>query len=478
MKLTLNFKAKQAAMATVSLILIIAGIIILNLIVGKIPAQWDMTDKKLYSLTDDSKEIISGLTGDVTIYALFTAGQESDDIMEVLNLYDTASRNISIEIVDPDRNPGLLKRFQEEEDTELSKGSLVVFTDSYFKVIPYMDLYNTSMNQQGQMQVFGFSAEQRITSALSYVSTGYSPKVYEIAGHYENTLDDLSITGAVEKSNFQVGEVNLLRDGGIPEDADVVVLNSPKIDFNTEEIKYLKSYLDGGGHIFIALDLTQEPLSALYALLENYNVSMQYGITLEKDTGRLLPGSSNNPVFFSPTIEDHDITASLVENDLDPFFYYAMGIGTTENQVRNIKVEPLFSSSSKSFLRTDLDNGSENMVSSDIAGPVTVAAAVYQTSRDTGYPEGMRMVLISSGNSLAPLPGLGQIKANMDFFVDSVNWLSDQEDSINIKSKSLFSLPLQMNAINAWIYAGVAIILIPLLVAVAGFIVLIRRKNL
>jgi len=107
-----------------------------------------------------------------------------------------------------------------------------------------------------------------------------------------------------------------------------------------------------------------------------------------------------------------------------------------------------------------------------------VAAAVYRTSRDTGFPEGMKMVIISSGNSLTAMPGLGQIKANSDFFVDAVSWLSDQEDSINIKSKSLYKLPLQMNAVNAWIYAGIAIILIPLLVAAAGFIVLIRRKNL
>lgn len=478
MKLQFNFKAKQAAMATVSLILIIAGIIVLNLIVGKIPAQWDLTPKKLYSLTADTEEVLDTLEGDITIYALFSAGQEADDIMEVLDLYDSKSRNIGIETIDPDRNPGLLKRFQEEEDAELSKGSLVVFNEANFKVIPYMDLYETSYNQSGQMQVFGFSAEQRITSALAYVNTGYSPMVYEISGHYENKLEEINLLKAVEKSNFTVAEINLQRDGGIPEDADVVVLNSPKIDFNPEEIRLLKDYLTGGGNIFISLDLTQEPLTNLFELLTEYNVQMQYGITLERDTNKLLPGSGNNPVFFSPEMPEHEVTSSLAENDLDPFVYYAMGIGKTEVQQRNIKVEPLFTSSPRSFLRADLNDNSETMGDGDIAGPVTVAAAVYQTSRDTGFAEGMKMVLLSSGQSLTYLPGLGQIKANLDFFVDSINWLSDQEDSINIKSKSLFSLPLQMNAINAWIYAGVVIILIPLLIALAGFIVLIRRKNL
>jgi ABC-2 type transport system permease protein len=478
MKLNINFKVKQTAMATLSLIVIIAGIIILNLIVGKIPAQWDLTPKKLFSLTPDTEVVLDSLESDVTIYALFSAGQEADDIMEVLNRYDTKSKKISIEVVDPDRNPGLLKRFQEEEDKELGKGSLIVFNSENYRVIPYMDLYETSVNQQGQMQVFGFSAEQRITSALGYVNTGYSPMVYEITGHYESTLESISMIQAVEKSNFQVAEVNLQRDGGIPEDANVVVLNSPKIDFTPEEIALLKDYLERGGNIFIALDLTQDPLTNLYDLLTDYNIKIQYGITLEKETSRLLPGSGNNPVFFSPEMPDHEVTASLKENDLDSFFYYAMGIGKTETQQRNIKVDPLFTSSSKSFLRTDVNDGSENMNNTDIPGPITVAAAVYQTSRDTGFAEGMKMIIMSSGNSLSFLPGLGQIKANLDFFVDSVNWLSDQEDSINIKSKSVFKLPLQMNAINAWIYAGITIILIPLLVAIFGFIVLIRRKNL
>ncbi len=478
MKLSFNFKAKQAAMATVSLILIIAGVIILNLIVGKLPAQWDMTKKKLYSLTDDSKTVIGSLNQEITIYALFPAGQEADDIMEVLNLYGAASKFITVKTVDPDRNPGLLKRFQEEENAELTKGSLVVFTDNYFKVINYMDMYDTSLNQQGQMQVFGFAAEQRVTSALAYVNTGYSPRVVEISGHYENTLEEIGLKGAVEKSNFQVGDVNLLRDGGIPAGADVVLLNSPKTDFNPQEIAYLKAYLDQGGHIFVALDLTQDPLVNLYDLLTDYNIVVQYGVTLEKDTTRQLPGSGNNPVFFAPAVKEHDITASIRENDLDPFFAYAMGLGTTESMIRNIKVEPLMTSSARSFLRTDLNDGSENMTAADVPGPVTVAAAVYQTSRDTGFPEGMKMVLITSGTSLTVMPGLGQIKANSDFFVDSINWLSDQEDSVNIKSKSLYKLPLQMNAVNAWIYAAIAIILIPLLVAAAGFIVLIRRKNL
>ncbi|MBN2625726.1 MAG: GldG family protein [Spirochaetales bacterium] len=478
MKFTFNFKAKQAAMATVSLILIIAGIIILNLIVGKIPAQWDMTPKKLYSLTDDTKDVLSGLNQDITIYALFPVGQEVPDIMEVLKLYENSSKHITVETVDPDRNPGLLKRFQEEENTELTKGSLVVFTENYFKVIAYLDMYDTSMNQQGQMQVFGFAAEQRITSALAYVNTGYSPGLYEISGHFEKTLADIGLTKGVEKSNFQVSDVNLLRDGGIPAEADVVLLNSPKSDFNPQEIAALRTYLEQGGHLFVALDLTQEPLTNLYALLEEYNIVVQYGVTLEKDTNRQLPGSGNNPIFFAPFVKEHDITASIRENKLDPFFAYAMGIGTTESMIRNIKVEPLMTSSAKSFLRTDLNDGAEEMIASDIPGPVTVAAAVYRTSRDTGFPEGMKMVIISSGNSLTAMPGLGQIKANSDFFVDAVSWLSDQEDSINIKSKSLYKLPLQMNAVNAWIYAGIAIILIPLLVAAAGFIVLIRRKNL
>jgi ABC-2 type transport system permease protein len=478
MKLNMNFKSKQTAMGTLSLILIVAGIVLLNLIVEKIPAQLDLTSEKLYTLSSETTDILNNLDKDITVYALYSAGQTSDDIMDVLDLYKRSSPHFTVEIIDPDRNPGLLNRFQKEDETAFDKGSLIVFSGELYKVIPYQDLYETGYNQQGQIQVYGFSAERQISSALSYINTGYSPILYEITGHYENKLEDISAQELLEKSNYMVKQVNLLKEGGIPNNADVALLNSPKTDFNPEEIKLLRTYLKEGGKIFIALDLTNEPLSALYALLAEYNISIQHGITLEKDTSHLLPGNSNNPVFFSPLIKEHELTDFLIESDQTPFFYYAMGIGTTENQLQTIHVEPLFTSSARSFLRTDLNNSSETRDETDTAGPITVAAAVYKTDRETGQPEGMKMVLITSGTSLTYLPGLGQIRANMDFFTNSMNWLSDRGDSVSLKSKSLYDLPLQMTGVNAWIYAVLTVILIPLLVGLTGFIVLLRRKNL
>ena len=99
---------------------------------------------------------------------------------------------------------------------------------------------------------------------------------------------------------------------------------------------------------------------------------------------------------------------------------------------------------------------SESRVGSDIPGPVNAAVSVAERNRETGDEDGARLIVLASGQSLSKLSGLGQIKANIEFFLNSLNWLSAQEDAVSISGKSLFRLPLRINALQAWIYAGIA----------------------
>lgn len=323
------------------------------------------------------------------------------------------------------------------------------------------------------------TVEQRITAALAYVTTGREPKVYELEGHNEYKLAELNLADPLAKANYVSESLNLMRMGTVPGDADVVVILSPERDLSPQESEALGDYLTAGGALFISLDLAENDMPELNKLLASWNLEMQRGVVMEKDTNRLLPGMGNNPVFFSPRLPDENaITDNLKENSLDAFVFAAMGMTETAIRKRNLDVTPLLTSSANSWLRRDLNEGSESRIASDIQGPVTVAASVTETNRDTGMPEGARLVVMGSGKSLSVLPGLGQIKANIEFFLNSLNWLSDQGESVNIPSKSLFRLPLQMNALQAWIYAAIVIILLPLMIILAGTVIVLRRKHL
>ncbi len=478
MKLKLNFKARHASVAALTNIAVLAALILFNLLFQNIPAQWDMTRRKLFSLTGTSVNMIRDLEKDVQIYLLSKPGQEPKDILEVLQRYDSSSPRVHLEVIDPDRNPGLVSAYTEEGQT-VTPGSVIVVSGEYSRVIARMDLYSISYSQQGQPQLLGMTVEQRVTAAISYVSTGREPKVYVLEGHNEYSLQDLGLEDVVRKANFATGSVNLLREGAVPADAEVLVILSPERDLTANEAEAVLSYLQKGGALFLSLDMTGTARPNLDKLLEMYNIMIDTGFVMEKDSNRLLPGMSNNPLFFSPGLaEDNIITDSLRENSLDTFVFTSMGIRETEIKRRNMKFTPILSSSNSSWLRSDLNNTSEFRTSGDIPGPVPVAASVAETNRDTGAEEGARIIVLASGKSLASLPGIGQIKANIEFFLNSLNWLSEQEESINIPSKSLFRLPVRLNALQAWIYAGICVILIPLAIIIAAAVILYRRKNL
>lgn len=478
MNLKLNFKARHAGMAALVNVAVLGALVLFNLLVQNIPAQWDMTRKKLFSLTEPTLELIESLDREIMIYLLAVPGQEPKDIREVLERYAGASSLIHLETLDPDRNPGLIERYSEEGQT-VADNSVIVASGEHSRIIDRMDLYSVSRNQQGQAQVLGMTVEQRVSSALSYVTTGREPKIYVLEGHNEYSLEALSLETVIKKANYSVASLNLLKMGKVPADADAVLILSPDWDITGNESDALGAYLEEGGSLFVSLDLSDTDMRHTLDLLERYNLELMHGIVMEKDTNRLLAGMGNNTIFFSPRMaEDNPITDPLTENKLDAFVFTAMGIKETATRKRNLEFTPLLSSSKSSWLRQDMSNASEFRTASDIPGPITVAASLARIDRDTGKKEGARIVILSSGNSLASMPGLGQIKANIEFLVSSLGWLTGQEDAVTISSKSLFRLPLRLTATQAWIYAGICMILIPLIIIVTASVVLIRRKQL
>ena len=65
----------------------------------------------------------------------------------------------------------------------------------------------------------------------------------------------------------------------------------------------------------------------------------------------------------------------------------------------------------------------------------------------------------------------------MDFFVKSLNWLSDKEENISILSKDLDEKILQINVRQTLMLGFLSIILLPLIIILMGIIIWLKRKN-
>ena len=78
--------------------------VVVNLVVTALPAKYtsiDCSATKLYSLTSDTKDRVSKLDDDITIYVLNSKKSKDAKIDETINRYKDLSSHIKVKYVDP-----------------------------------------------------------------------------------------------------------------------------------------------------------------------------------------------------------------------------------------------------------------------------------------------------------------------------------------------------------------------------------------
>jgi ABC-type uncharacterized transport system involved in gliding motility auxiliary subunit len=457
-----------AAMITLATVL---GLIFINLIVQQLSPQFDLTKNKLFSLSEQTLQVVDKLENPVTVYGLWEPGKETRQVKEVLDRYAARSKNFRLEIVDPDKNPGLISKY-DKEGKGVDKGSLIVEGEKGYRIIGNMDLYDINYADPQNPQITGFSVEKRITGALLYVSAGVTPVIYEITGHKEKSLFDMGMKETVERENYSLKQLNLLQSD-IPEDASCLILNGPKADFAKGEIDRILAYLEKGGRLFVLMDFQSGPAPNLNQLLAGYGIQWDFGVVVEMNKNY----NTGNPFHAAPDLGSHEIVAPLRQHNTPVILQFAQGIRVLDVKRRTIEIEPLLQTSRDSFLRVDLSNNSPTLSGSDKEGPVLVAAAVkevldYQTNKET------RLVAVGSGTVLEPLSLFGQVPGNIDLFMNSITWLQDRPESISVRSKSLITFPMNVTGLHIIIFGLLFVVLIPLAFFGAGLITWLKRRHL
>ena len=474
----LDFKTYNAGVSALITIAVLAGFILINLLISELELEADLTPKKLYSLSAQTEALLEGLEKPVEILVLSTPGEESESLIKTLERYDNFSRYIDIRVLDPDRNPGRITRFTNEGDS-ISKGAVVVDSDDFFRVINPGDFYDFTYDQLGRRQISAQRIEQQISAAVAYVSSGRTQKIYEISGHQETPLAELGYMDFLKRANFELGEISLILSA-IPDDASLLTLIGPRLDISETEAAKLNSYLENGGKLFVALDLTYDPMPNTFGLLRKWDIEVLPGLVMEFQKNRLIAEFGNNPFIFAPIVLNHESLAPLIQTKLDPVFQTSMGYGRTQAQQNRLEYVSLLASSDVSRLRTELTgetSSSLEPISSDLQGPVDVAVAVRERDAGSFTSEGAGLVALGSASSLAGLGSLGPIRANTDLVMNLLSWITGSDSSVLVPSKSLYRLPLQISIVNGIVYSAITTIITPLLCLGIGLAIYFHRRK-
>ncbi|WP_319476874.1 GldG family protein [Marispirochaeta aestuarii] len=468
-----NKRLRYGAYAATLTASLLCGLVILNMIVQQIPLKIDLTKNRLFSLSEQTKNILTELEEPVTLYALYPAGEEETSILEILQEYDRIGPSVDLKIIDPDLNPGFLARFAGEGE-KVESGSIIVEGVTRFRVIPYMELYDIRYNPQGHPQVTGIQVEPRVSQAINYVSSGYNPKIYELSGHGEYSLGEYGIESMLRAESYEIESLNLLRSEEVPADASVLLVSSPKYEISDEELRKIYEYVENGGRMIVMVDFIGDPSPGGGAILQSYGLEIGEGFIMEADASRYV----RSPLFVAPELMDHGITEPLVDNNLDVITPNAVSLVQTGRKPRSVDLTPLLSTTARAWSRTDRENSSLLLQETDMPGPHIIAWTVERKKYTDGDPPAFRVVAVGNSIFLGSIPPYGQIKGNIDFFLSALSWLSEGKERVSIRAKSFYRSPLRLTAFQLYLYAGILIILIPAALLVCGTIVWIRRRHL
>lgn len=454
-------------------VILLAILVTVNVALSFLPdsyVQKDMTANQLYSISSQSKVMLSSLKEDITIYWIVAAGEEDEYVEKLLHNYEDYSSRVTVEKKDPDLNPDFTNAYTDEE---IYNNSVIVECGDKYRYISYDEMYEMSSVSYYSMYSSAdeFSGEKQITSAISYCTTEEIPVVHVLEGHGEAELSE-SFSEAIETDNLSTESLSLLNGQSVPEEVECILINAPSSDLSAEEKDMLIEFLEGGGKVLILSGTMQEDeLPNLKAVAEYYGISVMEGVVIEESTDNYVFGE---PVLLMPELESSDITDSLISDNYHVILPVAKALDVSGAD-EDVAVTPLLESSEESFLKADgYEIETYEKESGDTEGPLTLAA---QVTKDIDGENQMQLVWIASSMMLEDAYNQYSSDANEDFVLNALELMCGKDDSISVRSKSLTNEYLTASTSDTSTLKVVTIGLIPAAYLVAGIVVVVRRKR-
>jgi ABC-type uncharacterized transport system involved in gliding motility auxiliary subunit len=439
----LQRRSTRLSTITFSSIAFVLGILVLiNVIGARQSKRWDFTVNNVYTLSDQTQNVLKKLDAPLAI-KVFDKSTELPRFKDQLVEYEHASKNVSVEYVDADKQRTRAIQYKVE---------------TYGTVV---------FEYKGRVERVTGSGEQDLTTGIVKVVTGAQKKIYLTQGHGEKSPDSSERTGfgtvkaSLERENYGVDKIVLIQTGQVPADAAAIVVAGPKTDMLAPEVDAIRKYLAGGGKLMVMLDPPESskaaPLANLEALLREWGFDVGTNIVVDASgLGQIFGADAATPV--AATYPTHPITERL---NLMTAYPLARSIGPLKGGANGHTPDTFIQTSSRSWGESDIDGLMKSGEvkfdeGKDLKGPVSIGAAVSapaSTPRNAPDPgaidKGEKKAetrVIAIGDSDFAANAYINVQGNRDLFMNAIGWLSQQENLISIRPREASDRRLTMTA--------------------------------
>lgn len=446
------------------IILFISIIGIVNFLASRHTFRMDLSETSRFTLADQTSKVLAGLDREIKITGFTQTGTRNEVKMkDLLDTYAHQSSMISYDLIDPDKKPAIAKNYG---------------------ITQYDTLVLESGKQEAQVKNL---SEQELTNAIIRVSKDGKQKLLFLKDHEEHPLDGTDKNGysiakeTLQNQGYDVDELSLLSEGSVPEDTRVLIIAGPQKPLLPREIGAIRAYLEKAGKLLVMVD--PQTNTHLEDFLAEWGLRLGKGVVIDT-LSRLFGGDFTVPIVN--TYPKHEIT----EGFNLATFYPVVQMITFDASNADLSFEPIAKTTPNSWSKMNLDNQNLRFnPAEDIQGPLTIGGIV--TRSPDASPEGVSdenqasedpptdpSTVVLFGDSDFVGNGSFFFSGNGDLFLNTINYLSREEDLIAITPKETRFSPLFLSRNQGQLIMYVSLFIVPITVVVTGFGIWRRRRLL
>jgi ABC-type uncharacterized transport system involved in gliding motility auxiliary subunit len=492
---TVTTPSRNAFRATLALSVVLGlGILALvNYIGSRRYARFDWTGSGLYSLSEKTRNVLKEIKTPVNVTVFMTAGVPLyPEVDELLKRYKAASPMLTVETLDPTRNPVRAKAFVEETGV---RNAVVVFRAGDRKKIVTEDHiveYDFSRARMGgEPTVKNFRGEQEFTSAILAVTQQKSPKVVLTTGHGERRFDSprardgfSEVAESLKNDNCTVEEWASLGAADVPAGTDLVVVAGPRTAFTESERATLQRYLDAGGRALLFLDVELTPGSPALSDFGLGPLLGAMGLTLDSDV--VLDPKNALPIMgpetvFAKSFRSHPVTRLLTGTAV--VFPLARSVSVSDKPAPGWKATALVETSPDGWGETNIKelqrSGRPSKDDQDVKGPVCLVAAAESDAPPDAKTDAVRKrsrVVVFGDADWASNAGIANA-ANRLLLSSAANWALEREALVAIPPKNADQVAVTLSRRDVATIAFFVLLLLPAAAVAMGLAIWVRRRR-
>tara|TARA_Y100001968_G_scaffold326963_1_gene371035 strand:- start:3651 stop:5171 length:1521 start_codon:yes stop_codon:yes gene_type:complete len=440
-------------------------ILILNWVSQDLFIRFDLTDNKMFSLSDSSKSVVKKLNEKLTMKVYFSDdlpgeyGNNRRYLQDMVEEYASYSKNIKYEFYKPETDEDLE---EEAQSYGISPVQLQVIENDNLAIKKvYMGMVFLYADDRETIPVIQSAGlEYNITTIIKRMTESNKQSIG--IADFSNSESKNENISELLKQNYNLQNVNLVNP--ISDNIQALILSGITDSLLQEEINHLENYINRGGGLFVAqnrisTDLTTQSAetiqSNVYSFLEKYGLGIKENLVMDKICGSISV-LQNRGIFrmqtqmeypFFPMIrtfaEDQVLVSGLEQVRVmfpSEVFSFVDSLGLYSNIKSNFS--PLMFSSDNSGSMEQFFNLSpaNNAAFSTLKEKNKIVAAKSEVFINDTLSS--NIILLGDSNFISDDVG-GGIQENTDLVLNAIDFLMGDEELVSLRSRKVTTRPLE-----------------------------------